>query len=136
MSTDKQKPTASIITITQLKRFNCLEVLSDIIKGQTYTNIIEWVIVEGSKDESDALFNSENIKILINENKFKFPIVYVPWKEGRKLGELRNIGNKTCKGDITVCMDDDDFYPENRVEYAVNKLSSSKANIAGSTFGA
>jgi len=131
MSTDKQKLTASIITVTQLKRFNCLEVLADIIKGQTYTNIIEWVIVEGSKEESDALFNSENIKILKDEIKLKFPIVYVPWKEGRKLGELRNVGNKTCKGDITVCMDDDDFYPVDRVEYAVNKLASSKANIAG-----
>jgi hypothetical protein len=47
------------------------------------------------------------------------------------LGELRNRGNTTCTGDITVCMDDDDFYPIDRVEHAVERLEGSKAKIAG-----
>ena len=51
--------------------------------------------------------------------------------ENLKLSELRNKGNKVCKGDITVCMDDDDYYPNDRVSHAVEKLSSSKAKIAG-----
>jgi len=123
--------TVSIITITQLKRFNCLEILKDLIKEQTYENIIEWVIVEGSKNKTDALNNSENIKKLKETSDLKCSIVYVEYKEGRKLGELRNVGNNTCKGDITVCMDDDDYYTPDRVEHAVKKLSSSKALIAG-----
>ena len=114
----------SIITITQLKRASCLNVLKDMIKSQTYTNIIEWVIVEGSKEKKDALSNKENIEKLQKASDFIIPIVYVEWKENTKLGELRNRGNKKCKGDITVCMDDDDFYPIDRVEHAVTKLSN------------
>ena len=123
------KPTVSIITVSQLKRFSCLEILHELIEQQTYTNIIEWVIVEGSQTKEDGEENSKNIKIL--EEKCKIKIIYVEWRENVKLGELRNIGNNTCTGDITVCMDDDDYYPETRVEHAVSKLSTSKANIAG-----
>lgn len=119
--------TVSIVTITQLKRKECLKILCDLIANQTYKNIIEWVVVEGSKDKQDAIENSENIKLLTSS----VPIVYIPWKSNTKLGELRNMGNKMCKGDITVCMDDDDYYPFDRVEHAVEKLSSSTAKIAG-----
>jgi glycosyltransferase involved in cell wall biosynthesis len=49
------------------------------------------------------------------------------------LGQLRNIGNKECKGDITVCMDDDDYYFPTRVSHAVEKLVGSSLLIAGCT---
>ena len=127
-------PTVSIITVSQLKRFNCLEILYELIQQQTYTNIIEWVIVEGSQTKEDSNINSKNIKnlhekLILEQSKIK--LVYVEWKENTKLGELRNIGNNTCTGDITVCMDDDDYYPPHRIEHAVTKLTNSKANIAG-----
>ena len=118
----------SIITITQLKRFECLKILHELIKNQTYKNIIEWVIVEGSPDKDSAEINKNNVKTLTFD---KINIVYIEYGENRKLGELRNIGNKNCNGDITVCMDDDDYYPETRVAHAVEKLSASKALIAG-----
>jgi glycosyltransferase involved in cell wall biosynthesis len=127
------KPTVSIITITQYKRFECIKILLDLIRIQTYPNIIEWVIVEGSKTDLDAESNKKNILELINEKQpnLPFKIVYVSKEKNVKLGELRNIGNKTCKSDITVCMDDDDYYPNNRVEHAVSKLSQSTCKIAG-----
>jgi glycosyltransferase involved in cell wall biosynthesis len=128
---EKKKPSVSLVTITQLKRFNCLEILRNLIKEQTYDNIIEWVIVEGSKKKSDANLNKTNIDYLNQESGLSFPIKYIEFREDIKLGELRNIGNKSCVGDITVCMDDDDYYPKDRVEHAVEKLSNSKANIAG-----
>jgi glycosyltransferase involved in cell wall biosynthesis len=128
---EKKKPSVSLVTITQLKRFNCLEILRDLIKDQTYDNIIEWVIVEGSKKKSDANLNKSNIDYLSQESGLSFPIKYIEFQENTKLGELRNIGNKSCLGDITVCMDDDDYYPKDRVEHAVEKLSNSKAKIAG-----
>jgi len=117
----------SIVTITQLKRKECIKILCNIINTQTYKNIIEWVIVEGSKNKEDALENANYVKGL----KSKVPIVYMEYKANAKLGELRNIGNTKCVGDITVCMDDDDYYPPDRVEHAVSKLNSSSANIAG-----
>lgn len=127
------KPTVSIITITQLKRFECLTILIDLIKAQTYSNIIEWVIVEGSKVESDAEINKKNIYEFINkiEPELKFKIIYVEREKSVKLGELRNIGNRKCQGDITVCMDDDDYYPPSRVSHAVEKLTQSNNLIAG-----
>lgn len=127
------EPTVSIITITQLKRHECIKILLELIKVQTYSNIVEWIIVEGSKTEIEADENKVNIFKLIEENKnsLKFKIVYIEKSPNVKLGELRNIGNRVCKGDITVCMDDDDYYPPNRVEHAVSKLSSSQCLIAG-----
>jgi len=128
MSKDKS---VSIITITQLKRFTCLEILKDLIKNQTYNNITEWVIVEGSKTLEDANINKNNIKILIENSDLKCSIKYIEYTPNVKLSELRNIGNKKCIGDITVCMDDDDYYPNDRVSHAVERLNSSKAKIAG-----
>ena len=123
----------SIITVTQYKRFGCIKILYDLIKVQSYSNIIEWVIVEGSKNEKDANENKKNIDEFIEEkkNESTFKIIYIERNNDCKLGELRNIGNKTCCGDITVCMDDDDYYPPNRVEHAVLKLSNSSCKIAG-----
>jgi len=125
-----KNPTVSIVTITQLKRFSCLEILKDVIKEQTYQNIIEWIIVEGSKDE-DAAANIEKINGLKESSDLNFPILYLKKKPGEKLGALRNKGNKACSGDITVVMDDDDYYPANRVKHAVEQLQASSKLIAG-----
>jgi len=125
--------TVSILTITQNKRFDCINILFDLIKNQTYKNIIEWVIIEGSKTKEEIEINSSNINNLISlkSNELTFPIIYIKNENIVKLGELRNIGNKNCKGDITVCMDDDDYYFPNRIEHAVDKLSKSNYLIAG-----
>ena len=131
MSKSNSKPSVSLVTISQLKRFSCLQILEDLIKEQTYDNIIEWVIMEGSKTAEDAKINAENIKSLIEKSTLKCKIIYCEYVSGIKLGELRNIANNKCSGEITVCMDDDDYYPPSRVSHAVEKLSSSKAKIAG-----
>ena len=126
----EKKPTVSIVTITQLKRFTCLEILKDIIESQTYTNIIEWVIVEGSKDE-DIAASAIKLKQFKESSDLMIPIIYLEKKAGEKLGALRNKGNKACSGDITVVMDDDDYYPVNRVKHAVEQLQASSKLIAG-----
>lgn len=118
----------SIITVTQLSRSACLKNLLTLIQLQTYENIIEWVIVEGSKMETDGIKNEEKI---IELSKYcRINIVYLKYT-GDDLSDLRNKGNMACKGDIIVCMDDDDYYPRERVEHAVRKLSRSKCLIAG-----
>lgn len=128
--------TVSIVTITQIKRQDTIKITADLIKNQTYKKIIEWVIVEGSKNLEDCLENEKKIKLL----EQIVPIVYIPGYHlengipvfnNNKLGKLRNIGNKTCQGDITVCMDDDDYYPPKRVEHCVSMLNTSKCLIAG-----
>ena len=126
----KVKPTVSIVTITQLKRFPCIEVLRDMIVAQTYKRIVEWIIVEGSPNMEDAAKNAENIRGLSLEG-LKPTIRYLEKVPGEKLGALRNKGNRACVGNITVVMDDDDYYPRTRVQHAVESLSDSKALIAG-----
>jgi glycosyltransferase involved in cell wall biosynthesis len=126
----KKRSTASIITVSQYKRFDCLQNLYELIKLQTYKNIIEWVIVEGSKTENDAKINAENINNLIKNHNESFKIIYSEYT-GKKLSDLRNIGNNNCTGDIIVCMDDDDYYPPERVEHAVESLENSTYLIAG-----
>lgn len=123
----------SIVTITQKSRFQSLTILLDLIQEQTYKNIKEWIIVEGSKNFTDIEQNKINISGMINDkqSQVNFKIKYIEKQNNCKLGELRNIGNKNCSGDITVCMDDDDYYPPNRIEHAVTKLSESNCKIAG-----
>jgi len=121
--------TASIITITQFIRFKCLLNLYELIKLQTYKNIIEWVIVEGSNTENEANENKNNIIKLIN-NITEFKVKYIEYS-GKKLSDLRNVGNTSCIGDIIVCMDDDDYYPPQRVSHAVESLEKSGCLIAG-----
>ena len=125
--------TVSIVTISQYSRIDCLRNLSDLIKFQIYENILEWVIVEGSQTKIDAFVSEQNVESIRLSAKFKFPIVYVPYAEDEKvkLSDLRNKGNAACKGDIIVCMDDDDYYPPTRISHAVYQLNKSSALIAG-----
>jgi len=138
MSTKYKNPSVSILTISQMKRQETIKLTALHIDNQTYKNIIEWVIVEGSKTLEDCLINEQFIK---NELKCNIPIVYVPGYHvdlsgnpiynGHHLGELRNISNRTSTGEICVCFDDDDIYFKTRVAHAVNMLTTSKAEIAG-----
>jgi len=123
-------PTVSIVTVTQLYRFECLLILYDLIKSQTYKNILEWVIVEGSQNETDGENNKKKIQNLMDNHTSDFEIVYLHFT-GQKLSDLRNLGNDSCDGDIIVCMDDDDYYPSERVEHAVESLENSNCLLAG-----
>jgi glycosyltransferase involved in cell wall biosynthesis len=129
---DQNLASVSIVTITQLSRYECLLILYDLIKSQTYTNILEWVIVEGSPNEIDGEKNKTNIKHLQDSHSHAFDIVYIHYTN-KKLSDLRNLGNDFCKGDIIVCMDDDDYYPKERVKHAVESLENSSKLLAGCT---
>lgn len=125
------QPTVSIITITQYCRHEYLKILKQIIQKQTYSNILEWIIVEGSKSDQDRKNHKICMEDFIQNSTFSFPIHFVDTPLNTKLGELRNIGNNQCQGDITVCFDDDDYYPKTRVEEAVRILTESNNLIAG-----
>ena len=117
----------SIVTVTQIKRKETIKILVDHIKNQTYRDIVQWVIVEGSSTSELGELNATYISEIAIPG---IVIDYIPWS-GNKLGQLRNSGNAKCTGDITVCMDDDDYYPPTRVEHCVKMLSESSCLIAG-----
>lgn len=121
----------SVITITQYKRREALQLLYKCILNQT-KRPDEWVITEGSQSKEEADQNA----LLINEfiKSSEIPIVYVPYQGETKLGGLRNRGNKSCSGDIVVCMDDDDFYPSTRIQHVVDRFAEYPyVNLAGCT---
>uniref|UniRef100_A0A6C0DCN0 Glycosyltransferase 2-like domain-containing protein n=1 Tax=viral metagenome TaxID=1070528 RepID=A0A6C0DCN0_9ZZZZ len=123
-------PTVSVLTITQCKRFNCLKILHQMIQKQTYTNIKEWVLVEGSQTKSEAESNKKKINEFISGLNTTYKINYIEYS-GKKLGGLRNLGNSACTSDIIVCLDDDDYYPPERIEHSVERLTNSKCLIGG-----
>ena len=123
----------SIVTITHHSRFPNLKLLYHMIQRQQYVQIKEWVIVEGSPNEALRDKNVMNITEFIHEKmeqtdiemRFIVPESIVP------LSNLRNIGNDHCKGDIIICMDDDDYYPPTRVPHTVNMLNQYNREIVG-----
>ena len=130
-------PSVSIITITQYDRINSLKILFDLIQSQTYSNIQEWIIVEGSSTLEKSASNLKLMAEFLETKDYSICIKIISFTEIKLLGELRNLGNNECTSDIIVCMDDDDYYPPTRVQHAVEMLnvhySDSDYLISGSS---
>jgi hypothetical protein len=85
---------------------------------------MEWIIIDDGTDK---------VKDLINGAKIP-QIRYYELPEKITLGAKRNLMHEKCKGSIIVYMDDDDYYPPERVEHAVEVLNSNtNALCAGSS---
>ena len=126
--------TVSILTVTQYSRRECMLVLADLIQRQLYKTIAEWVIVEGSQTQAEATANEAYLFSQREMQTLPFNINYIPYNpflgsQPRYLSELRNSGNNACRGDIIVCMDDDDYYPPTRISHAVDRLTSSSSDV-------
>jgi glycosyltransferase involved in cell wall biosynthesis len=71
---------------------------------------IEWIIIDDGTDKiKDLVCNISQVK-------------YFEYDEKMPLGKKRNLMHEKSKGDIIVYMDDDDYYPPERVSHAVNML--------------
>ena len=115
-------PFVSICTPT----FNRRPIIPIIIKcfeNQTYPkDKIEWIIVDDGTDKiEDLVSHIPQVK-------------YFKYDKKLSLGKKRNITNEKAKGDIIIYMDDDDYYPPERVSHAVTTLQKNpKALCAGSS---
>jgi len=83
---------------------------------------IEWIILDDGTDKIEDLVSH-------------IPQVrYLKYDEKMSLGKKRNIGNDLAKGDVIVYMDDDDYYPPERISHAVNMLQvNNKVLCVGSS---
>ena len=118
------KPFVSILTPTYNRR-KFLPYLIAAIKDQTYPKErMEWVVFDDGSDSIEDLLSAEfrtmNIQYIRSETKLS-------------IGAKRNRLHDAARGEILVCMDDDDYYPPDRVNHAVMTLVSRKADLAGST---
>ena len=129
-----KNPFVSIVTPT-FRRENFLPILFDNILKQEYPhNKMEWIIVDGENDEN----RFKNVPLVLNKLKSMntdVKIVYClhSMNKNNKIGGLRNKTNELAKGDIIVCMDDDDYYPPKRVINAIKSLKYGKYDLAGSS---
>ena len=120
----KHRPFVSICTPT-FNRRPFIENMFQCFRNQDYPkDRIEWIIVDDGTDKINDLIAKANIP----------QIKYFAVDTKMTLGAKRNLMHKHTKGSIIVYMDDDDYYPPDRVSHAVEKLESNKqALCAGSS---
>jgi len=86
---------------------------------------MEWIIVDDGADK---------IGDLVKDIPF---VKYIALEERMLLGKKRNFMHQQCTftedSAIVVYIDDDDYYPPERVSHAVDKLVHSKMECAGSS---
>ncbi len=112
------KPFVSICTPTYNRR-KFIPFLIKCYHAQTYpSELMEWIIVDDGTDPVGDLF--EGIK----------GVKYVHQEEKMKLGKKRNYMHTLTKGQIIVYMDDDDYYPPERVTHVVDRLRSRSGVLA------
>ena len=117
-------PFVSICTPT-FNRRPFIENMFTCFRNQDYPkDRIEWIIVDDGTDKIKDLIVDSNIP----------QIRYFEVENKMFLGEKRNYMHKFVRGSIIVYMDDDDYYPPNRVSHAVERLQSDpNALCAGSS---
>ena len=116
------KPFVSICTPT-FNRRPFIKTLIKCFEHQTYPkDKMEWIIIDDGTDKIEDLVKD------IPQVK------YYKYDEQMVLGKKRNIMHEKCSGDIIVYMDDDDYYPPERVSHSVEMLlSHPKALCAGAS---
>jgi glycosyltransferase involved in cell wall biosynthesis len=117
-----KEPFVSICTPT-FNRRPFIPIIIKCFENQTYPmDKIEWIIVDDGTDKiEDLVSHIPQVK-------------YFKYDEKMTLGKKRNITNEKAKGDIIIYMDDDDYYPSDRVSHAVDTLiKNPKALCVGSS---
>jgi glycosyltransferase involved in cell wall biosynthesis len=115
-------PFVSVCTPT----FNRRPFFPTIIKcfdNQTYPkDRMEWIIVDDGTDKIEDIVKDHPL------------VKYFKYDEKMPLGKKRNIMHQKARGSIIVYMDDDDYYPPERVSHAVEMLlKNPEALCAGSS---
>jgi len=83
---------------------------------------MEWIIIDDGTDKIEDL-----VKDIPQVKYFKYD-------KKMNLGKKRNLMHEKARGDILVYMDDDDYYPPERVSHAVETLQKNpQALCAGSS---
>jgi glycosyltransferase involved in cell wall biosynthesis len=85
---------------------------------------MEWIILDDGTDKVSDLFTASGLK----------NVRYYAEDIKLNIGAKRNKLNMLATGEYVVCMDDDDYYPPERVSHVVLKLSSQpQFEICGSS---
>jgi glycosyltransferase involved in cell wall biosynthesis len=117
-------PFVSVVTPT-FNRRRFIPSLVACYKHQTYPkHRMEWIVLDDGSDSVEELFKNTDIQNLR----------YIRLTEKKTIGAKRNILNSEAKGEIVIAMDDDDYYPPERVSAVVAAFKKNpKYELAGSS---
>lgn len=112
------KPFISVCTPTYNRRSFIPTLIKNFLAQDYPQELIEWIVVDDGEDSVRDLFEGiPTVKYFYQEEKMK-------------LGRKRNYMHEKARGEIIIYMDDDDYYPPNRISHAVNKLRSQPTALA------
>jgi len=123
---DSTFPFVSVVTPTYNRR-KFIPWLIECYEAQNYKkDRMEWIILDDGQDKVEDLFKAAAERI---------PNVrYIPLDKKLTIGAKRNRLNDEARGEIIVAMDDDDYYPEQRVSHVVARFKQDpKKELAGSS---
>lgn len=116
----------SVVTPTYNRR-HFIPILIALYQHQTYpAHKMEWIILDDGQDRVADLFEAAaatipNLRYLRSEEKLR-------------IGAKRNRLNDEARGQIIIAMDDDDYYPPERVETVVQAFKKyPRTSLAGSS---
>lgn len=117
-------PMVSMCTPTYNRR-HFIPIMLECFKHQIYPkDKIEWIIIDDGTDKIEDLILAANIP----------QIRYYKVNEKMSLSDKRNYMHTFVQGEIVVYIDDDDYYPPERISHAVKKLlDNPSALCAGSS---
>lgn len=85
---------------------------------------MEWLVYDDGEDK---------IVDILTPHMKTMNIRYFSSDTKQTIGAKRNKLHEEARGDILVTMDDDDYYPPERVSHAVHRLKTSKVELCGSS---
>jgi glycosyltransferase involved in cell wall biosynthesis len=92
------------------------------LKSQSYpADRIEWIIIDDGTDKIEDLVS------------YLPQVKYFKYDEKMYLGKKRNLMHEKCSGDIIIYMDDDDYYPPQRISHAVEVLTMNPQAMCAGT---
>jgi glycosyltransferase involved in cell wall biosynthesis len=119
-------PFVSILTPTYNRR-KFIPIIIKCLLEQTYPkNRMEWLVLDDGSDSVEDIFTA---------HKAQLPMLrYIRVDDKLTIGAKRNRLNQEAKGGILVAMDDDDYYPPERVAHVVRKFQQNPGiELAGSS---
>ena len=116
----------SVVTPTyQRRRF--IPALLEVYRHQTFPKEqMEWIVLDDGRDSVEDLFQ-EAAKTIPH-------LRYLRVDEKMRIGVKRNRLNQEARGEIIVAMDDDDYYPPDRIQSVVEAFRKNpQCDLAGSS---
>lgn len=118
------------IIVPTYNRRSFLPILIHQFSYQTYpSDLLNMIILDDSDDSNSDLF--ENL-----DHNIKSRIIYIYIKSKKTIGAKRNILNNMAKeygAKYIACFDDDDYYPPNKISFAIERLKETNYLICGSS---